>query len=878
MTIHKSGDGTTVYGEDVVSSSGSWDVQLLKPFPTSTFRVACRQTLNGFASHWGDPGHTWNVTFPTIASPPPGAVIPTGSGSFFKGIAATGWMVKVVNAANRNEVLGSAVVVGSNRSWECPLIPTLASRTVTVEAQYSRTTPYPGVVYSAPLTCTILGAPTINAPSNIVDTTFNLTGGNGVQGATVEIFIDLSQTKVGQAGVFNPPGWNGSVTVPPGAVTLVARQNAQGVLSSLGAPVIFRVRPPRLTSITVTPLDNAGLRFSGTGYGGAIVKVIKVSGPGSSTVPPVTVGSTGTWSVDAANWPPGQYSFKATQTVLDNTGGEIVSTDFVFNYTLALPVPTARHTGDYRPVFSGGGYTGATVVLVNPGGGSKVAPDAWVSGGSWSSTASEVWGPTFKRKVQLRQEQSGHTSSGWVELEVTIAPLAPVITEITGGDDSQRSPTVKGTCWPGAVVKLVFSDAPTSVHEFPVPDGNWTYRRPTPFTPNVPHTVTVTQTVAQQTSSPTTRTFEVRRTLFKPVITEPTNEAEVERDLTVRGRQGVTGASMQLRIDGINAGAPKQLTSDGDWSIDLKGLAFGRLILDARQTLDGRPSELSESVPFNVVLMPPKFTTPVPGGDLPRRSTIYGTGMPGALVEVWLEGRDEPLLRSIPVNTDGRWEGPVALSVGVTKLLAKQAIGQVDSKLSPPLTCNVVPTAPNIETPVKDGHIGSSTVVSGFGEPGDRVSIYLGDTLLGSAAVLEDRTWSVPVTLTQPGGAYVLVAVASFEGFESDRSAQQPVVLGRYLPTIDSPLAGSWVSHPVIFSGQGRLGTGQLVSWFNPETSWVPDQPVNAQGWRGVSGRELPVGGNWCRFQQTIMDGADASTISDWSESGRFEVLGPPAR
>ncbi|RON49093.1 hypothetical protein BK665_23720 [Pseudomonas frederiksbergensis] len=678
--------------------------------------------------------------------------------------------------------------------------------------------------------------------------------------------------------MFTPPGWNGSVTVLPGAVTLVARQSVDGVISERGAPVILKVRPPRLNAVSVTPLANAGLRFSGAGYEGATVEVTKLSGPGSSTVQPATVGSTGTWSVDAANWPPGQYTFKATQKVPDNTGGSIVSPDFTFSYTVPLPLPTASHTGDYRPVFSGIGYNGATVVLLNALGGNKVAPDAPVSGGGWSSTASEAWGPTFKRKVQLRQEMSGQPPSNWVELEVTIAPLAPVITEITGGDDSQRSPTVKGTCWPGALLKLVFSDAPTMVHEFTVPDGNWTYRRSTPFAPNVTHTVTVTQTAAYQTSDATTRPFEVRRTLLKPVIFEPTNELEVERNLTVRGRDGVAGASMQLRIGGNNTGPSQPLTSDGLWSIELKGLAFGRLILDAQQTLDGRPSERSEPVVVNVVLMPPRFTTPTAGGELPRTSWISGTGMPGAQVDVWLEGRADFLLQGYPVDTNGIWKGLVTLPVGGTKLQARQTIAQVVSNASPPLMCYVVPNAPLIETPVKDGQVGGTTVVSGFAEPGETVSVYLGATLLGSALVLMDRTWSVPVTFTQPGGAYVLVAGASLDGFESDRSAQQPVVLGRYVPTIDSPRAGSSVRHPVTFSGQGRSGTGQLVSWFNPEFPWAPNLTVTAQGWQGLSVRTLPAGGNWCRFKQTIVDGADASTISDWSESARFEVLDRASR
>jgi hypothetical protein len=222
----------------------------------------------------------------------------------------------------------------------------------------------------------------------------------------------------------------------------------------------------------------------------------------------------------------------------------------------------------------------------------------------------------------------------------------------------------------------------------------------------------------------------------------------------------------------------------------------------------------------------------------------------------------------------------VTLPVSVATLRARQSIEREVSRDSPSLTFSVVPVAPLIETPIEDGHIGRATVVSGFGEPGDRVTISLDDaahTVLGSTPVLEDRTWSVPVTLTQPGGVHVLVAVASFNEFDSDPAARR-LVLGSYAPQIDTPQAGRWVTEPVHFSGQGRQGTGQVTSWYNPEHLWTPPLEVSAQGWQGGSVRPLLAGGNWCRFKQTIIDGADASTISDWSESGRFEVLGPSLR
>ncbi|MGE8147119.1 hypothetical protein ACQKP7_18260 [Pseudomonas frederiksbergensis] len=732
---------------------------------------------------------------------------------------------------------------------------------------------------SAPVTFSVrlaLPAPQITQPEAGSVQDMNLwIGGTGADySAQVQLLEDFNHDDYGYSLVTLTGGWGRLFNLAPGVHSIVARQTINGRQGPVGIAHFFKVRPSRLTTVNVEILPSQEVKFSGTGHNGATVVLTYVSGPNNKPLPEVVVAN-GVWQISAPDWENGIYTYSAIQKVSDNAGGWIPSQDFQFSFPVSTKVPdptNVRASADYSPIFSGNGVTGATV-LIRKQDGTEAAPPAVVVNSFWSSQSRQEWGPTFDQIVQVKQRLDGQESEPGVGVVVRIAPLPPVISSLS---DNELSPLIAGTCWSGAVVNLVFSDNP-AVHTAAISGTEWQFRRRTEFAPGVPHTVSVTQTAAQQTSAPATRTFEIRRTLLKPVIIDPANGGEAERDLRVRGDRSVAGARMQLRVDGIDTG-PATLTNGGLWYIELKGLAFGRRILDAQQTLDGRPSERSDPVVVNVVLMPPQFTTPQPGGDLPRTSTISGTGMPGARVDVWLEGRDDFLLRGYPVDSNGRWSSLVILPVGVKTLQARQAIEQVVSRDSPPLTFNVVPAAPYIETPVKDGHIGGSAVVSGFGVPGDTVSIYLGDTLLGGAPVLEDRTWSVPVTLTQPDGAHVLVAVASLDGFKSDRSAQQPVVLGRYEPSIDSPRAGSWVSHPVTFSGQGRLGTGQLVSWFNPELPWAPNLAVSAQGWHGLSVRALPAGGNWCRFQQTIVDGADASTISDWSESARFEVLDPASR
>jgi hypothetical protein len=537
------------------------------------------------------------------------------------------------------------------------------------------------------------------------------------------------------------------------------------------------------------------------------------------------------------------------------------------------------HTPDYRPIFSGSGYTGATVRLANPGGASDAAPSVQVSAGRWSSTASQVWGPTPNREVHIRQTLNGASSEGWVRHSVTIPPLAPTLDD---PDESDLSPVFSGTCWPGASLTLVFSDDGS---QHPVTDdnndGNWEFQRGTPFAPDVEHTVTATQTAAEQTSPAVSKTFSILTLIPKPDITFPAEGAEVGHDLTIEGARGLSGATMQLRDAQFDRplGAPKRLDADGQWSIGLFGLELGAYEIDAQQTFNGRPSSRSDVRGFEVVLVPPVFEVPQPGSDLPRTSMVSGKGQPDGVVEVWLQGEAQPLLRNIPVDEDGHWEAEVTLPVGETTIWARQHYDGQTSADSPLLTYNVVPAAPFIETPATDEHIGRRTVVSGFGVPGDTVAVRLDDvarTLLGSAPVLADRSWSVTLELDQPGGIHGLLAVASHQGFDSADSVPRRVVLGTYAPSIDVPAAGRWVANPVTFAGKGRPGTGLVMSWFDPERAWAQDLGIEAGGWQGGATQPLPSGGNWCRFRQTLIDGGNGETVSDWVQSPRFEVL-PPA-
>ncbi len=815
------------------------------------------------------------VAAPVITVPTPNSTVSVRR-PYVEGTGTASALVRIYQAGS-DAILYGQTVVRLDGVWSLMLQHDLPDGVFTFTAKQSLggvDSPWARYV---PVTVRVLPkTPAITSPTanTLQSSTFTVSGSGGEAGAKVDVLLDIAGTRVGQSATLTGDAWSASVTVSPGPVSLVAKQIKGQLESLLSAPRAFKVRPPALTAVTATPIGTH-VKLTGSGHTGATVQITVVDG--GAAAPPAVQVTNGRWETTAANWPFGTYRLRAIQKVSDNAGGWIESQPYTFTVNHTFPNPSdVAFTADYQPTCSGKGLNGATVRLFDVGGTVPLAPDAIVGGGQWSVRVSQVWGPTWERSVQVKQFLGEQASNGVTD-NVTIAPKVPTLDAPV---EDGLSPQWSGTCWPGATVNIEFSDS-TTVHKVIGAGGVWSYRRATDFAPGIIYTVKVTQTAASQTSAIVSRTFTVDAPLPKPVITFPAQNAEVGTEVTVRGESGVAGATMQLRDAqfGRPLGTPKTLTSDGAWFIDLTALEFRQYTLDARQARNGRESERSDLHIFRVVLLPPVFEAPEQGGTLPRTAILSGTAMPGGKVEVLLEGDSAPLLKDITVDAEGRWQGEVSLPVGPKTLRARQTFESLTSRDSPPLAFSVVPAAPFIETPVTGEPVGRRAVVSGFGVPGDTVSVSLAGanrSVSAQAPVLGDRTWSVTLLSDLPGGDGEVTAVASFDGFES-AGARRRVVLATFLPGIDLPAPGQWVVHPVLFKGQGQPGSGQVTSWFDPEQAWTAVMPVTAAGWQGSAAQAVPPGGQWCRFRQTLTGGAAGPTMSDWQESERFEALPPQA-
>lgn len=968
ITLYNAADNASL-GNATVRVGGSWTANISLPVETQPLTYYAIQKVGTYSSSRSNLMTVVLKVAPVIDSPSPGAVVRASAQLLITGRGTPGKTIDVMKPGGG--VLHATALVKSNRTWEAPFNQDNYPNGGLVEMQAG----HRGLNdWTATQYFTLLLRPTITTPSEsaVTDPRGPIAGGRAVSGAVVEVLKDLEHSfKIGQGTAESNGQWQVTAftqDMPPGSFTIVARQTLSGVTSDVSSPRSFKIRPPALTSVSVTYPTLTTIEFSGAGFTGATVEITIVNGPEEATPPPAVVVTAGSWRTTSQKWPFGVYNLKVVQKVSDNAGGWIPSHEYLFRTSSELPAPTeVTHTVsnytptftgkgfinasvevtdkadgsavapattvtaqgwltratqawapgstrtvkvvqklgdavspaveriinidrfpaptelactvvDYTPVLTGKGVSGATVHVTDKATGAPIAPPAPVTAQGWSARASAVWEPNTT-KVVLLVQKDGALVSDPVEMTITVPLLAPVITDV---EDDGLSPKISGTCWPGATLSLKYSDS-ANEHRPVGTSGTWTFKRDAGFAPDREHRVTVIQSVAGRPSPPASQAFSVSPEQL--VITEPTENTDTHYDMTVRGVNGYNGATLQLRDAqfGRNLGEPKRLTTHGAWFVELKKLEFRKYQIEAVQTIAGRPSLPSAVRSYFVVLVPPVIRVPAPNQSLARTSTLSGTAEPFGQVTIWRENPSEILLDKVPVNFVGEWRAEVTLPVGSYTVKGRQFFETHASRESPPRTYKVVPAAPVIESPGRGVHIGRQVVVSGFGYPGDTVLVTLTGsrgTTRASAPVLEDRTWSLTLETGQSVGPANLVAVASRDDFDSAASAALPVVLGTYLPAIDEPAPGFRVENPLRFVGKGRTGVGRVVPWFNPDTVLSAGIAVTAQGWSGEATQPLLPGGQWCRFQQTITDAADGSTVSDWVESERFEItsIAPGAR
>lgn len=855
-----------------MSNGNNWSVDV-KGLSASWLNLKVFYTVNGRNS---DESTIKLSAKPTVTSPANNAVVPSHQIDF-KGTCPPGSTIAVVKDSDHWTGYTAATVFNTT-TWQLPLKPNanLTSGSLAIKAQHH----FPGVThsYSDPVTLRVLGLPIITAPGNgsEQERTFTVSGTNGLAGAQMQVFVDLTEILVGTGTVAANGTWTASVTIPsPGPVSLVALQTLSGVTSQRGTLRQFKIRPP-LPTLASRP-KGEGIELYGTGHSDA---QMDVHYSGDHTVLVSAPVASGNWAKDLpAGVLPGSYRLGGRQSVSDGGSGRIYSgwaTEVSVNLPTPKPTGATATVSEQIPTFTGRGnvWTGQAAARIEVrlnGSIHALLPRTDVAaGGAWTVRATAKLAPgTYT--VTVLQLMNNVWSTAATAPNLIIKPHLPSVTQ-PGANASVALTTVfVGATWPNADVVVRYKDG-EQINAFKSnpTTGAWSFNATLKSPGRI--TVQVQATFGGQTSDWKDHTFTVKTPV--PGITYPQNNNEVGFKLIVRGTNAFPGSTIKV-FDATSSSkllGQTTVTTAGVWAVELdkEFEKEGQQVIYAVQHFGAYASERSVDIAFNVKVGVPVITTPVANGRFARSSEVAGTGIPTALVT--LKIGSTVIASDIVVGPDGHWRRTVTLpTVGSTTMVAEQSY-KGGKRPSINRVFTVVPNAPVIESPSGGEFVTSAWVVaSGAGYPGDTVSVTrVGyEDVIGSFVVDEQGYWSGKLTKALAGAnPYSLRARSTLNAAASDWSAASVVTLLAAGPTLYEPAAGDWVGAQPFYRGLATPRAAITVaSCVNP-AQVLASTTADANGrWEIQSSAMLPEGA--CRVVVRQISGG---VVSEWVESGRFMV------
>ncbi|MDR6916139.1 hypothetical protein J2X66_003008 [Pseudomonas sp. 3296] len=883
-TLHLYLQGGTVYfGRGTVDQYGNWKVIVQNLYP-GLLRMTCRQVFD--SRRYVDKTYSeWSEVVEVDVMPAPEFTYPSKEGRVYRGnivVKGTGKVpfskVQLMNGAGTINY-GETEAADLDGNWSKAI--NLSNESLgdsSLSARHVAGGEWGNVSFK--LVGLEIEQPRAGAT---VDQDAPISGFLDHPGAIVTVSKDLDDGFiVGQGTVQSNGRWtlvSSNVNpLPVGVFSIVARSAYNNTPGGSSSVRTFNVRPPTVELLEAVASANGTVTIKGKGHVGAEVNLhYKNNG---NVLKFFTVNSA-SWTQIYPDWLPGNYTITARQWVMGTSNQKIYSgwaQDLSF--TVKVPPPSLTHSVglDQKPVFSGSGNAwadqpAAKVELQITGTSNPLPsmPIVNVVNNRWTNTAIAQWEPgTYS--VKARQLFNNLQSEWTSQVQVVIKAPLPSIDTIT---ENGLSPDITGTCWKGAVVTLTFSDGATI---YPVSDtdkdGHWTYRRPAPFTPGT-YTITATQTFNGQTSNEVIKSFSV--VVPKPVI--KAMEPPVGHEPIVEGSGGYVGAVMTIYNYFTNQSLGNAPVTDDGWAV-LLSLEFSDYQIYARQSFNGLSSEQSEPISFKAELLAPVVNTPQPVDTVARSFRIEGIaskkiGIEVATVEVFLDEGAEPWAR-IRANYRGEFWLNATLPLGTHTLRFKQLIKDQESAFGEDLVFGVVPAKAVIETPADGEVVESRLAVSGFGYPGDTVSVAFADALeviLGTTQVSENGTWSLWLSLDRPAGHPSLVVQQSFENHLSGWTAPRSVELRTQPPQFSAPLPGRWVKPKPTFAGSSWADAEiELRAWFNPQISRAASRAVD-NDWEATPTDDLPPNEHWVCATQSAQQSGGVTRVSASADSPRFEVM-----
>ncbi|HFZ1748758.1 TPA: Ig-like domain-containing protein, partial [Klebsiella oxytoca] len=627
-----------------------------------------------------------------------------------------------------------------------------------------------------------------------------------------------------------------------------------------------------LTSGDLT--NDATPTLSGTAEAGATVTIYD----GDTVLGTVVTGEDGRWTFTPDTLNEGDHSLSTTVT---DKAGNVSERSPAFEITVDTTVTpvsglqvtddVAGHTGplasgdltnDATPALSGTAEAGATVTIYD--GDTVLGTVVAGEDGRWSYTPDTLNEGDHSLSTTVT-DKAGNVSERSPAFELTVDTVVTPVSDLQVTDDvaghtgplasgdltNDATPALSGTAEAGATVTIYDGDTVLGT-VVTGEDGRWSY------TPDAldegSHSLSTTVTDKAGNVSERSPAFELTvDTIVNPVsdlqVTDNAGEDTgtlnsgnvTDDDTPTLSGTAEAGATVTI-YDGETVLGTVVAGEDGRWSYTPDALDEGSHSLSTTVTdKAGNVSERSPAFELTIDTTAPSasapevtddvagHTGPLTSGDLTNDATptLSGTAEAGATVTIY-DG--DTVLGTVVAGEDGRWsytpdaldEGSHSLSTTVT-----DKAGNV-SERSPAFELTIDTTAPSASAPeVTDdvaGHTGplasgdltndATPTLSGTAEAGATVTIYDGDTVLGTVVAGEDGRWSYTPDALDEGSHSLSTTVTDKAGNVSERSPAFELTIDTTAPSASAPEVTDDVA-----GHTGPLTSGDLTNDATPTLS-----------------------------------------------------------
>lgn len=339
----------------------------------------------------------------------------------------------------------------------------------------------------------------------------------------------------------------------------------------------------------------------------------------------------------------------------------------------------------------------------------------------------------------------------------------------------------------------------------------------------------------QLAPAPGTPTAEPAGPPVRPVIDDPGDVTSSTVRLSGTGTAGHLLRVTSSAAAGLT-GCSTTVRPDGSWACIATVRSGPQQVFTVRDAT--APSIGTGTTPASDVIVPPVVTT-----SRPTSGPVSGRGYAGSTIALSVAGSTTALTGT--VGPDGLWtvslRGAVPRGDAQRTVTATQTGSTADgfrselrSAASTPVTVVVdrtAPAAPRITAPGSGARLdGRPTTVSGIGEPGDVLTVYVDHAPVCRTVVRSSGGWSCPMPgqVSTPGSHVVTANQQDTAGnFSKDSAAVRVVVQ----PTTGSP-SGSPVPPGTPASSVGPTGYDGPTDASTP-TSAATTAPNGADGGSG---------------------------------------------